>query len=121
MKFLADMPISPKTVQYLKSLGHDIYRINEKGLPKAKDHEIAAIAIGEKRTILTMDLDFSAIIARSQKSVPSAIIFRLSDESHENINPLLKDILPKVESEILKGALVMIEDDRFRIRELPIL
>ncbi|MBI4690108.1 MAG: DUF5615 family PIN-like protein [Nitrospirae bacterium] len=43
MKFLADMPISPKTVSYLKSLGHDIYRISDKGLPKAKDHEIVMI------------------------------------------------------------------------------
>lgn len=68
-----------------------------------------------------MDLDFSAIIARSQKPTPSAIIFRLSDESPENIEVLLKNILPMVESEILKGAIVIIEDDRFRVRELPIL
>jgi len=26
-----------------------------------------------------------------------------------------------VENEILKGAIVIIEDDRFRVRELPIL
>lgn len=121
MKFLADMPISPKTVSYVRSLGHDIYRISEKGLPKAKDSEIVDRAIKEQRIILTMDLDFSAIIAKSQKSTPSAIIFRLSDESYENINILLKDILPRVENEILKGAIVIIEDDRFRIRELPIL
>ena len=81
MKFLADMPISPKTVTYLRSAGHDAYRINEKGLPKAKDSEIIDLAIQEQRIILTMDLDFSAIIARSQKSTPSAIIFRLSDET----------------------------------------
>lgn len=120
MKFLADMPISPKTVQYLKYLGHDIYRISEKGLPKAKDHEIVERAIQEQRIILTTDLDFSAIIAKSQKSTPSAIIFRLSDESNENINSLLKNILPEVEGKILKGAIVMIEDDRYRVRELPI-
>ena len=121
MKFLADMPISPKTVNYLKSLGHDIYRINEKGLSKAKDHEIVELAIREQRTILTTDLDFSAIIAMSHKSTPSAIIFRLLDESYENINALLRNILPKVESEVVKGAIVIIEDDRYRIRELPIL
>lgn len=121
MKFLADMPISPKTVNYLKSLGHDIYRISDKGLPKAKDSEIVAIAIREQRTVLTTDLDFSAIIATSQKTIPSAIIFRLSDESHENINALLENILPKIEGEILKGAIVVIEDDRFRVRELPII
>ncbi len=120
MKFLADMPISPKTVNHLRSSGHDIYRISEKGIPKAKDSEIVDIAIDEQRIILTMDLDFPAIIAKSQKSSPSAIVFRLSDESHERINPLLDSILPQVEEVLLKGAIVMIEDDRFRIRELPV-
>ena len=79
MKFLADMPISPKTVAYLRSTGHDVYRISERGLPKAKDREIVDIAENEQRIILTMDLDFPAIIATSRKSTPSAIIFRLSD------------------------------------------
>lgn len=120
MRFLADMPISPKTVFYLRSMGHDVYRISEKGLPKAKDSEIVDIAENEQRIILTMDLDFPAIIATSRKSTPSAIIFRLSDESHENVNFLLNDILPRVEREILKGAIVIIEDDRFRVRELPV-
>lgn len=50
MKFLADMPISPKTVSYLKALGHDVYRISEKGLSKAKDREIVDIAESEHRT-----------------------------------------------------------------------
>ena len=120
MKFLADMPISPKTVTHLRSIGHDIYRISEKGLPRAKDREIVDIAIKEERTIMTMDLDFAAIIAQSKKSFPSAIIFRLSDESHEIINPLLEKILPEIENDILKGAIVMVEDDRVRIRNLPI-
>ena len=64
--------------------------------------------------------EFTSFFTR-QISNPSGIIFRLSDESPENIEVLLKNILPMVESEILKGAIVIIEDDRFRVRELPIL
>jgi len=120
MRFLADMPVSPKTVSYLKSKGHDIYRISDKGLARAKDSEIVELAVKEERIILTMDLDFAAIIAKSNKRMPSAIIFRLSDESFENINPLLDKILPAVEKELLAGAIVIVEDDRFRIRALPI-
>lgn len=120
MKFLADMPISPKTVMHLRSLGHDIYRISEKGLYRAKDHDIVEIAIGENRVILTMDLDFAAIIATSHTTIPSAVIFRMMDESYKNINALLEEILPRVEKELLSGAIVIIEDDRFRVRSLPI-
>lgn len=120
MKFLADMPISPKTVDYLKSLGHDIYRLSERQLQKAKDYEIVDVAITEKRIILTMDLDFPAIIARSGKTVPSAVIFRMSDESHETINRILGKFLPDIENDLLKGAIVVVEDDRYRVRELPV-
>jgi predicted nuclease of predicted toxin-antitoxin system len=120
MKFLADMPISPKTVMYLRSLGHDVYRISEKGLYRAKDHDIVEIAVIENRVILTMDLDFAAIIAISHMAIPSTVIFRVMDESYENINALLENILPRVEKELLGGAIVIIEDDRFRVRSLPI-
>ena len=120
MKFLADMPISPKTVARLRFLGHDVYRISEKGLYKAKDHDIIEIAIRENRVILTMDLDFAAIIATSHMTIPSAVIFRVMGESHENINALLENVLPLVESDLLNGAIVIIEDDRFRVRSLPI-
>jgi len=120
VKFLADMPVSPKTVAHLRAMGHDVYRISEKGQPKATDRKIVEIAESERRIILTMDLDFPAIIAMSGKSTPSAIIFRLSDESYENINSLLEAILPQIENDILKGAIVIIEDDRFRVRQLPV-
>ncbi|BCB95884.1 hypothetical protein JZK55_08060 [Dissulfurispira thermophila] len=120
MKFLADMPISPKTVMHLRSLGHDVYRISEKGLYRAKDHDIVEIAVIENRVILTMDLDFAAIIAISHMAIPSTVIFRVMDESYENINALLENILPRVGNDLLNGAIVIIEDDRFRIRKLPI-
>lgn len=37
MKFLADMPISPKTVAFLRNLGHEALRVNECALDRAKD------------------------------------------------------------------------------------
>ena len=36
------------------------------------------------------------------------------------MNFLLSDILPKVERELMNGAIVIIEDDRYRVRELPV-
>ncbi len=66
MKFLADMPISPKTVAFLRSLGHEALRASERGLDRAKDESIVEFARANGMVILTMDLDFTAILARTQ-------------------------------------------------------
>ena len=40
MKFLVDMPLSPKTVEFLKNLGYEVVRVSELGMAKSKDKDI---------------------------------------------------------------------------------
>ncbi|MCX9076399.1 MAG: DUF5615 family PIN-like protein [Candidatus Methanoperedens sp.] len=40
MKFLVDMPLSPKTVRFLKNLGYEAIRVSELGMSKSKDKDI---------------------------------------------------------------------------------
>lgn len=63
MKLLADLYISPRTVEFLRSLAHDVVRVNEILPVTTPDEIIVAQAAQEQRTILTQDLDLSAIIA----------------------------------------------------------
>ena len=63
MRLLADMHISPRTVEFLRTHGHDVVRVNEILPPQATDEEIVARADEDGRIVLTQDLDFSAIIA----------------------------------------------------------
>jgi predicted nuclease of predicted toxin-antitoxin system len=65
MRLLADMHISPRTVAWLRSLGHDVVRVDEVLQPTASDEAIVDRARKEGRVVLTQDLDFSAIIAVS--------------------------------------------------------
>jgi len=59
MKLLADLHISPRTVAFLRSLGHEAVRVDGI-LPKtASDEEIVAAARDSGSTVLTQDLDFS--------------------------------------------------------------
>ncbi len=37
MKFLADMGISLRTVTWLRSLGHDVFHLRDRGLQKLPD------------------------------------------------------------------------------------
>ncbi len=63
MRLLANLHISPRTVGFLQSMGHDVVRVDEILPSTAADEVIVVRAIEERRTALTQDLDFSAIIA----------------------------------------------------------
>jgi len=58
MKLVADIHISPRTVEFLRSIGHDVLRVNEILPANADDETIVARAAYESRTLLTQDLDF---------------------------------------------------------------
>ena len=120
MRLLADMHISPRTVEFLRSLGHEVVRINEILPATASDKTIVARAIEESRTVLTQDLDLSATIALSGKSVPSLVSLRLSSSRVEYVNAVLQKVLPDLEQDVLVGMMITVEDQRIRRRPLPV-
>ena len=120
MRLLADMHMSPHTVDFLRSSGHDALRVNEVLSARATDEEIIDWAAQESRTILTQDLDFSALIALSGKAIPSVISLRLSSSRVDYVNALLEKVLPGLEQDVLEGVIIAVEDRRIRRRDLPI-
>ncbi len=63
MKFLMDMPMSPKTVKFLINMGHEAFRVSELGMAKSKDKDIFDFAEKNEMIILSADLDFGTILA----------------------------------------------------------
>ncbi|MBS1257593.1 MAG: hypothetical protein MAG551_00637 [Candidatus Scalindua arabica] len=120
MRFLADMPISPKTVEFLNNLGHEAVRLTDIDMMHAEDEDIIEYARTEKYVILTMDLDFGELLAIKRLSEPSVIIFRLENPTVVRINNILNDNLKQIEQDLMNGSIVIIEKSRLRIRELPI-
>ncbi len=104
MRLLADMHIAPRTVRFLRSLGHDVVRVDELLQSTATDVAIVAAATREGRSILTQDLDFSAVVALSGRTAPSVISLRLSSSRVERVNAVLQEVLPGVEQDLLHGA-----------------
>lgn len=120
MKFLVDMALSPKTAKFLEDLGYEAKRVDKFGMAKSKDLEISEFAIENDMVIITADLDFGHILAHTKSNKPSVVIFRLKTPTPENVNSLLSSALPRIKESLEKGAIVVIEDKRVRIRELPI-
>lgn len=120
MRILADLHISPSTVEFLKSLSHDAVRVSEILPATAPDQLIVDVARSEGRTILTQDLDFSAIVALSGRSDPSLICLRLASSRIEHVNHLLEEALPNLERDVKEGMIVTVTDASLRRRHLPL-
>ncbi|MEK7278097.1 MAG: DUF5615 family PIN-like protein [Chloroflexota bacterium] len=120
MRFLGNMGISSRTVEWLRQQSHDAIHLRDEGLQRLPDEDILAKARAERRTVLTMDLDFGYLLAISKEQLPSVIIFRLSDERSEVVNKRLADVLAQCSNDIEAGAVISVGDDDIRVRRLPI-
>lgn len=120
MKLLANMCISPKTVEFLRSLGYETKRASELGLSTSTDQEIIDYAAKNSMALITMDLDVGRIIALMGERKPSVILLRLRKPTVENVNKKLSYALNKTMDKLEKGVIVVLEEQRIRIRELPL-
>ncbi|MFB2978736.1 DUF5615 family PIN-like protein [Microseira sp. BLCC-F43] len=120
MRFLANMGISPRTVKWLRSQGHEAIRLVEKGWQFLTDEEIVIKARQEERIILTRDFGIDSLIVMSGELSPSIILLRLNDERPEMVNEILAEVLPQFANELELGAIITVSEEAIRVRKLPI-
>jgi predicted nuclease of predicted toxin-antitoxin system len=120
MRFLADMGVSMLVVEWLRASGHDAIHLRDQGLQKFPNGEIFQKAIREQRIVLTFDLDFGEIVAASGRSSVSVILFRLRNTRADFVVQRLKAVLEQSTEELARGAVVLVEDGRHRVRRMPI-
>jgi predicted nuclease of predicted toxin-antitoxin system len=119
-RFLADFNISPVTVAILQQEGWEIVRASAFLPATASDEELLALAGHEGRTIVTQDLDFSALLALQGLSKPSLITLRLASGDPVDVARRLKAVTFTLAEALHEPCAVTIEDLRVRVRELPI-
>ena len=121
MRFLVDNALSPVVAEALVAAGHDALHVRDFGMQAATDEEIFEVAAGEGRTIVSADTDFGTILALRRTAEPSVLIFRRSSGRRpEDQARLLLRQLPRISDALERGSVVVIEEDRLRIRALPI-
>jgi predicted nuclease of predicted toxin-antitoxin system len=114
------MGVSLTTVDALRATNHEAVHLRDEGLIRLPDPKIAAKAVAEGRIVLTFDLDFGDILATAGSEGPSVVIFRLRDQTPAAVNPRLFRVIAECAEELTSGAIVIVEDERFRVRRLPI-
>ena len=120
MRLIADVHISPRTIQLLNDLGHDVIPVESVLPADSQDEAIVLEALELGRAILTQDLGFAAILVSAGATKPSLVTLRLSDARVDNVNARLQQVLPSLEDEVLAGAIATVEDERVRTHRLPV-
>lgn len=120
MKFIADMGVSQRVTDWLRSQGHEVVHLREEGLQRLPNGQIFDMAKDRNAIILTFDLDFGEIIALSGESTVSVILFRLNNTTSPFVIQRLQAVLASATEALNTQAIVVVEDSRHRIRRLPL-
>ena len=114
------MNLSPKWTEIFASNDIEAIHWSKVGAANAVDSEIMEFAKTKGYTILTYDLDFSAMLAINHWNKPSLIQLRTGDISQNIAAPLVINALRQATVEIEAGAILNIELDKARLRILPL-
>ena len=122
MKFLLDQNRSPRLAELLRNAGHDAVHTSELGLEQAEDDDVLDAAREQGRIVVSGDTDFGAPLALSGETSPSVILFRARNRpSAEDQVAVILGYLADLADDLDAGAVVVVADDRMRVRRLPLI
>ena len=120
MKILSDVNLSQRVVANLRNAGLDAVRASEVMDPRSADEEIIAMATKMGAILVSRDQDFSELLAVSGATQPSLVNVRVSFVDAERVSKAIVDAIRATADDLVKGAIVTIDDRGIRVHPLPI-
>ncbi len=110
------MSFPDELVEVLQTAGHDAETVSDEGLAGAKDPQVLAACQTESRGLITLDLDFSNIVAYPPEHLSGLVVLRPVRQSKPLVLDLVTRVLvPMLEHEALSGKLWIVEATRVRV------
>ena len=100
----------------MATLAVDVLDARSAGLAGKTDQEVRRFAIESGRILVTLDADFGNLTRFSPAGTPGVVWLRPRPPTEANIRSILAKWLRKLSEIDLHGQLVVVEDDKLRIR-----
>lgn len=115
MRFKIDESLPPESSTIFRNNGYDALTVWDQGLQGRSDAQLVSVCREERRTLVTLDLDFSDIRAYPPNQYPGLIVMRLSSQSRTHVLRVLRNLVPILSKEPLEGRLWIVDDATVRI------
>lgn len=121
MKFLLDENQSPLIADLLAEAGHDTVHVRDINLRTSSDEKVLVAARNSGRVVISGDTDFGELLAASNADGPSVVLLRRQQQRRaREIAALILVNLEHIAADLESGAVVVLDDERIRIRSLPL-
>jgi predicted nuclease of predicted toxin-antitoxin system len=114
MRLLFDENVHNKVVEHFADM-YEVTKVSSvtKGAP---DSKVAELAEELNAVLVTQDKDFGSILLLTASKVPGVILLRISSVIPEDSIAAIENAL--VQLGTVEGKLVVVEDNRIRVREI---
>jgi predicted nuclease of predicted toxin-antitoxin system len=116
MPVLLDHCVQRKFLRLLKSWGYEVSLLQEHLAPDAYDPDVLGIAQKLDAVLITEDMDFSNILDYPPNDFAGIIVIRYSAKEEIKTINSLKQALEDLYREDLRGVLVVVSSERYRVR-----
>jgi predicted nuclease of predicted toxin-antitoxin system len=121
VKLLIDNALSPAVAAGLRAAGHDAVHVLDLGMQAATDEAIFEMGARESRAVISADTDFGSLLALREATSPSVILLRGGSPKRAAAQvALILASLASIKAPLGRGAIVVLEPHRLRVRELPV-
>jgi len=115
-RLFLDQNIRTEIAASLREDGHTVVHATEAGLRERDDETLFRWAVENGFTLVTFDVDFTERAYWTRQSHHGIVRLRLEPQTPTHVLPVLRRFLEAYSSERLKDALVVLTENKVRLR-----
>jgi predicted nuclease of predicted toxin-antitoxin system len=118
MKWKLDENFGSRAAHLLLAAGHDAETVVQEKLGGASDEKVFETCVRERRSLLTLDIDFADVLRFPPHKTAGIAVLRLpGNPSLHLIENLVRNLLGFLARESIDGRLWIVEPGRVRVHE----